>query len=260
MSNQPELFAERPVRSEFGGRRRGRFSPFKIGVLIAGLAAVIGGISYLFSDGDEGQPESVPTIEAELPLKERPDHPGGVDIPHQDVTMFGQMEKGGLDQQRTEHLLPPPEVPDMKQARNVGVSVPPAAVAPPPAAVPDTSPAAVPEVSAPAPVPVSSPPPSSEKNAAIKEKPLPAAKSVSGGYAIQVASVPDMQAARKDMERFRDKYRAALAGADMRLVKADIAGKGTYYRVQSEPMAEAKARALCASIKSSGAACVVVKP
>ena len=86
-------------------------------------------------------------------------------------------------------------------------------------------------------------------------------KAAAGGkqVRVQLASFPDQAAGQAQMAKMQSKYAAALNGAHLHLVRADLA-KGTYYRVQSDALSDAKARALCAALTAQKAACIVVKP
>lgn len=118
----PELFSQRPVRSDFG-RDTGPVINLRRLFILIGLAvlAIGAGIGVNMMNREEEQvPAEVPTIKAEAPLKERPEQPGGLDVPHQDVTVFQQLEdKKGPDPVKgaIEHLLPPPEMPQAQAAK-----------------------------------------------------------------------------------------------------------------------------------------------
>lgn len=141
---QRELFAQRPVRSDFARRRGGdgggpSFNPRKLlflGFLIA--VAVGGGFAVnAFMSGSNGKLEEIPTVQADMPVKERPDQPGGIDIPHQGVAVFEKLDNNAAPQQTAddgvEHLLPAPEVPkpapapDTTASQGGEVASPPAA-------------------------------------------------------------------------------------------------------------------------------------
>ncbi len=124
MINQlpPELFAQRPVRSSYAASDGGfRIAPKRLALLIGlGAALVLGGLlaNYMISDnlGVEADGQ-LPQITADGPVKERPAQPGGIDIPHQDMAVFQQLDgqappasggEGGAEQ-----LLPPPEEPQI---------------------------------------------------------------------------------------------------------------------------------------------------
>lgn len=109
MTNQlpPELFAQPPVRSEFARKRSFRIRRIITSFIV--LAAIGGGLFWKF--GGTHQPEEIPTIKADLPLKEKPEQPGGIEIPHQDVLAYQQLDSNGNPKPEAEHMLPPPEVP-----------------------------------------------------------------------------------------------------------------------------------------------------
>ncbi|MDD2325829.1 MAG: SPOR domain-containing protein [Alphaproteobacteria bacterium] len=120
-----DLHAQRPVRSDFARRGGGGgINPFKLALLFgAALAVLGGGYAAMTVVGHAPTTDGeIPTIEAELPIKQRPEQPGGIDIPHQDVAVFQKLDsKGAATSQQqqqpvVEHLLPEPETPDMKTA------------------------------------------------------------------------------------------------------------------------------------------------
>lgn len=118
MINQlpPELFAQRPVRSSYPSSK-GAFAVTKRRViLIGGLAVILLGsillVDQIVSSG--GSDDSmIPLISASSgPVKERPEQPGGIDIPHRDVAVFEQLEDGKTDESATvEQLLGQGEAP-----------------------------------------------------------------------------------------------------------------------------------------------------
>jgi len=116
----PELFSQRPIRSDLsrGGGREPVINLRRLFILIGLIVLAIGvGIAVnLINRDDAPAPGEIPTIEAEMPLKERPDQPGGLDVPHQDVTVFQQLEDKGSDPVKgaIEHLLPEPETPKVE--------------------------------------------------------------------------------------------------------------------------------------------------
>ena len=85
------------------------------------------------------------------------------------------------------------------------------------------------------------------------------AQAASGSVRIQLASIPDQANAQKALPTLASKYGSALGGAKLSLVKADIAGKGTYWRVQSQPLDKATADRACAAIKAQGGVCITAK-
>jgi hypothetical protein len=81
-----------------------------LGVLVIGGIVCGVGLMHLFDAGDQ-QASGIPTIKAEMPIKQRPEQPGGIDIPHQDVTVFQKLDESAEAPAPVEHLLPPPEAP-----------------------------------------------------------------------------------------------------------------------------------------------------
>ncbi|WP_445678587.1 SPOR domain-containing protein [Radicibacter daui] len=175
----------------------------------------------------------------------------------------------------TQNIIAPPVPAQMAAAQPVAPApvpqpVPPAAVSQPAPAAPApgtpvalTPPptASVPATQAPqvTSTPVAAPkavtPP---KVAAPAAKAAPAAPTGSG-WGIQLASVPSSKVAEQEWSRISGKYAADLNGITHTVVKADIPGKGTYYRVQAGNMGKESADKLCTSLKGQGQGCLVVK-
>jgi hypothetical protein len=126
MTNQqpPELFSERPVQSNFARADVARMRSYRIRRIITCcvVAMLLAGGIYCIMRWNRG-PAEIPTIKAETALKQKPEQPGGIDIPNQDVLAYQQIDNSG-GKPPTEHLLPPPEAPQ------------PAHVAPPAPAAP----------------------------------------------------------------------------------------------------------------------------
>src|SRR5580658_4513994 len=99
MTNQPppELFAQRPVQSTFSkdsadrSVRMRRGPPYAVRRLITVsvlLLIVCGGLYWAFGNRMPAVPGEIPTIKAEGSYKQRPQQPGGIEIPHQDVQVY----------------------------------------------------------------------------------------------------------------------------------------------------------------------------
>ena len=153
--------------------------------------------------------------------------------------------------------------------------------------VPHESPAVVQQVAAtepldPAPEPVSAP--GSEKTAALApaaSAPPPAAQPVdvavkaapekavvaaldpnaaaAGSWAMQIASQPSAEAAQSTYDDLARRYAGVLQGRGVSIVKAEVAGKGTFYRVRVAASSRNEAINLCESYKAAGGACFVSK-
>lgn len=115
MNNQlpPELFAERPVRSEYARQSRG-IRPTALAAVTMLIAVAIAGIYFASKNQQDDQAAAdIPTIRADAVIKERPEQPGGIDIPHQDMQIYQAIEGGkqAAAEPKIERLMPPPEEP-----------------------------------------------------------------------------------------------------------------------------------------------------
>jgi hypothetical protein len=94
------------------------------------------------------------------------------------------------------------------------------------------------------------------KAASADPAPAPAA---SGDWAVQIASQPTAEAAQTTYQNMARRYASVLGGYAANIVKADIAGKGTYYRVRIAAGSRDDAIALCTRYKAAGGSCFVSK-
>ena len=79
------------------------------------------------------------------------------------------------------------------------------------------------------------------------------------GTRLQLASLPDQKAAQDALNKMKKKYASVLKNTRLHLIRADLP-KGTTYRIQTDPLPDAKAHALCAALVTQKAGCMVVKP
>ncbi|HBM90567.1 MAG TPA: hypothetical protein DD400_01620 [Rhodospirillaceae bacterium] len=111
----PELFAQRPVRSEYHRGRKSALHFRRLTIIGIAFLVLIGlGFGIFISMREEMPTDDVlPEIQAAFPIKERPEHPGGIDIPHQDVEVFEQLDNKTPQEPKSavEHLLPAPQTP-----------------------------------------------------------------------------------------------------------------------------------------------------
>lgn len=288
---QHDLFPpERPVRSEYVSDQtyaRRRMATVAILVLI------LGWVGYSMWDGDDQDPREIPTIRAETAYKEKPADPGGIDIPHQDVRVYEQLEGKGVVAPQVERLLPPPEVPKeippaeasvgAKGVEDVPLTEPsekpalsvveapasPTVVEAPPSPQVVTPPAA-PAKAAPKPPMFEVPAKAEEKAPTMsldsiiekinaEETGSSASPVQKGSTPVQLASLSSEAQAKTAMENLKKKYAAQLGSVQLRIVPADLGSRGIYYRVQSEPLSEEAAGRLCASLKKLGSGCILVR-
>lgn len=272
---QHDLFPpERPVRSEYVSDQT--YARRRMGT-VALLVLILGWVGYSIWGGDDEAPGEIPTIRAETAYKEKPADPGGIDIPHQDVRVYEQLEGKGVVAPQVERLLPPPETPkeispppppveEPPPAEPVEKVVAPVVEAPPPPVV--TSPAA-PVKAAPKPPTFDVPAKGEEKEPAMSldkiidkinaEEPATAAPVQKGSIPVQLASLSSEAQAKTAMENLKKKYATQLGGVQLRIVPADLGSRGIYYRVQSEPLSEEAAGRLCSSLKKLGGGCILVR-
>ncbi|OLP55261.1 hypothetical protein BJF92_22065 [Rhizobium rhizosphaerae] len=96
------------------------------------------------------------------------------------------------------------------------------------------------------------------QTAAIAPAAAPASAST-GDYVIQVASLPSEADAKASYQKMSGKFASVIGGRSVEIRKADIAGKGTYYRVRIAAGSRADANALCDKLKAAGGSCLVTR-
>ena len=80
-----------------------------------------------------------------------------------------------------------------------------------------------------------------------------------GGYFIQVSSQPSAELAQKSYADIARKYGSVIGGRSVDIKRADIPGKGTYYRVRVSAGSREDATALCNRLKAAGGSCLVTR-
>jgi len=80
-----------------------------------------------------------------------------------------------------------------------------------------------------------------------------------GNWAMQIASQPSEAAAQSSYQDLARRYSSVLQGREVNIVKAEIAGKGTFWRVRVPAPTRQEAIGLCESYKSAGGNCFVSK-
>lgn len=141
----------------------------------------------------------------------------------------------------------PSAVPTQRPSRPAPAQAAPAR--PAPAQAESARPAAPQQVAA-APAPAA-------PQAAASQAPAPAA--TASGWSVQIASQPSAAGAQQSYQQMAQRYGNLLQGRGVNIVKADIAGKGTYYRVRIPSSSKDDAIQLCSQLKSAGGSCFVSK-
>ncbi len=80
-----------------------------------------------------------------------------------------------------------------------------------------------------------------------------------GGYVIQIASLPTQADAQKSYQNLSAKFGSVIGGRGVDIKAAEIAGKGTFYRVRIPAGSKAEAVSLCERYRSAGGTCLVAK-
>lgn len=233
------------------------------------------------------------------PIKTRPDDRGGMQVPNQDKLVYERMDSAGEGEPKVERLLPQPEsakappktisVPPLS-AEPPPANIPPA-VAQRPAPIPPkpgeppapkTAPAAKvaaqpmeaspippayqpvqeraaapaqPEHMAPAVVaqaPRVAPPPA----------PVPATTAkapASGEFVVQLGAVRAADQADKEWARIQKANADLLGALKSDIVRVELPGKGTFWRVRAAPLSEQAARQLCAELTARSQGCIVAR-
>ncbi len=271
--------------------------PLRSMLVIAALAAFLGGVIWYSYPREAAHQElmSVPIIRADIgPFKAAPADPGGMDIPHRESTVFDALRarRAEGDTARVENLLSDVEEPLDRDKLFAGLrteltiegrTVHRSAVKEPvsdsasPAAEPVSGADDAPEqdiaaagqetqlaAQAEDSVPVPAARPGQDVAARQANDITPAAgleqSARSGTHYVQLASLTSREAAEKAWEGFRREH-DVLSALSLRVQAADIAGRGTYYRVQGGPVAESEARRICAAIQSKKpGGCLVINP
>jgi hypothetical protein len=88
-------------------------------------------------------------------------------------------------------------------------------------------------------------------------QPAPAAGA--GGYRVQLSAVRSADAVPAEWARLKHRF-PELAPLKSYSNKAEVAGKGTFYRVEAGPLDQANAKSICTHLRAEGLGCIVVKP
>jgi len=94
------------------------------------------------------------------------------------------------------------------------------------------------------------------KNAAGQQV---ASAAPAGSYLIQIASQPNVEGAQKTYASLSQKYASVIGGRGVDIKQAEIAGKGTFFRVRIPVGSKSDANALCAKYKTAGGSCFVTQ-
>jgi hypothetical protein len=235
---------------EFAAPRRRWPTAVLTGIVMAVFA---GGLWFFYHQGVRqpapGPGGEVPLIRADdKPMKMKPDQPGGMPVPDQNVSVYDP--KPGAAP--VEKLLPPPEQPMPRPVPREATapsapSTAPAQSAPAATAAPQQQAAATTA----APKAPAKPAPVKEPAAAAPAKSVPA-----GPVRLQLASLRTPEAAKEEWSRLKREHPELLGRLTAVAVKADLGDKGVWYRVQTQSFDNtAAAERLCADLKKQNIGC-----
>lgn len=270
---------EPPPRSKPRNRRR------KLAGAVVAVAALTGfaGIAWYATSESRRDPATVvPVIAADAdPIKERPQDPGGLDIPNRGMEVFSRITPG-KEPQKVERLLPPAETPVARPAPEAarppsGPLVPDAPAIKEREAMPAStvtpsgpSPAAAAEEEKPArevtkaPVAAAVVPPKEAPKRAAQPAPPPAPKAAAlagGGWQVQLGASRQQAGANAAVKRLAAANKDLLGPLTTSVVRADLGAKGTYYRMRAGPLKDrTAAEELCRKLKARKVGCMVIKP
>lgn len=247
---------------------------------VIALVAFAAIIWYAYPVGQEKyEGADVPVIKADTAAyKFKPEDPGGMEVRHQDSTVFDPLEKKTAE---VEKLIPTTEEPLDKKAAMIETDAPklnldtqmqkvsegtekivfPAAKEE--AAKPEAEPAKKPMTEKEAiKVAADEAKKKPEKVAEKKETPAKetAKSSASGGTIyVRLGSYRNRAGASQDWDMLKKKYPQYLGGLETRVVPVDLGAKGTFNRLEAGKVTEVRAKEICSALAKTAGGCIVVK-
>jgi sporulation related protein len=232
-----------------GDQREGEEPPpqriLAVAAALAVMAVFAAGLWFAYYEGIRHAGGSaagdVPLIRADRrPMMVRPAEPGGLKIPDRNMLIYDPGRR------MAEHLLPLPEQPMARPtpaAPHGEIATPTAA--PMGAPISAASASLVPAPGAAAPGPAATP------------HGAPPART--GSVRLQLGSVRSANAARLEWNRLRQQNADLLGSFLASAVRADLGGKGVYYRIQTGPVGDLAALRICGELKQRKVGCIIVR-
>lgn len=235
------------------------------------MALFVGGLWFAYVQGTKhaqapaaGSGDAAPLIRAdERPTKIKPDQPGGMAIPDQNVSLYNdkpgkpQLEKllPGPEQPIARPAAPPP--PPAKEAAAPAPAAPPPAAEHPPQLQPPLAGAAKPAIKP----PIEPKPPAQPKPAApAAATPVSTGAAAGGPVQIRLGSLRTPEAAREEWARIKREHADLLGDLKANAVPIDLGEKGVYYRIVAGPLADAAAaERLCGELKRRNRGCILAR-
>ncbi len=264
------------------GINRKKWIGAALAVVIVGGFGI--GIWYAYDQGvKQGVQLAPPIISADTsPIKEKPEDPGGMDIPNQDKQVFSVLQSGDAPE-KVEKLMPPPEdatpeekaeliVTDAEKAADenkldnlVEEVTKDAAEAGEKAqeVVESTAEKVEETVSATITEEPATEQKVEEKTVEVAAAPVPkkVEEPQTGGpmYRVQVGSFRSQDAAEKQWAMLNSKFKSMLSDVSHRVQDVKVEDKGTYFRLQLGAFSSRDgANRLCNDLKAQKQDCLVV--
>lgn len=240
------------------------FSSMKLHLVALGIFAtilIVVLIGFFMFNGSADENEIVMVSATSDPVKVKPLDAGGMKIPDQDKLVYDRLRSNTIDA-KVESLFPEPEQPVapailQEVPENEFVSMSETVKVDPLAEYVNVEPKTE-----------TIPLPKKIETPAVKKEVKPAPKKVEttktpapkGKWSAQLLSSTKKESVEKAWPQMLKKHNALLSNMSYDIVKADIAGKGTYYRLRvGNFQTREQADALCKKLKARKQDCVPAK-
>lgn len=95
--------------------------------------------------------------------------------------------------------------------------------------------------------------------AAGMASPAPKIGAATGGYYVQLASVPNRAGTESEWKTLQKKFGSIIGGMKYRVQEVSLGARGTFYRIQAGPVSKEVADEICRDVKAASGGCLVVK-
>jgi len=227
----PEAYAD---EGDMTGRRM-----FVAALTVITLAIFGGLIWYSYLKGTNDGP--VPVVRADNSvIKEKPENPGGLEVPDQDKNVFNRVESGKAEHDGNLGASAelPAERPETVLSETVAKNITTAPTVPNQIGSPTARPEDV-----------------AKAVAAI----APSVKGNNGGFLVQLGAFSKEESAQKLWATLKNENAALLMGVSPDVMMIDLGKKGVLYRLRGK-MTSTKGHAedICTALKAKKQACIVV--
>lgn len=267
-------YSERPAYDPINDFEEKKFSSMKLHIIalsifIGILALTLTGF-FVFGEKNENGDEIITILATQEPVKVRPEHPGGMNIPDQDKLVYNRIRTNNIDT-KVESLFPEPEKPVVPTILAIENNAPDTAFVSmeevksfnPLVEVPAISVQEMPKVEE---VPLKKE--TLKKTTTSKPVAAPtkttkvatASKAADGIWSAQLMSSSTREAVEKAWPSILAKNKALLSNMSYQIAKADIPGKGTFYRLRvGNFKTRDMANELCTKLKARKQDCIPAK-